>query len=595
MKFRFFNKKNKKLFSSEELNKVDKNLVGLFGFILLSIMLIVFIVSSIVYTESRKNEQRRLISIVAKIVNESVNRVSFSGTYHSRLFLKSLRDVSPDILYIAIVDSEGRIIAHSDEARNDQLYGKSDFAKLYTEVRQTSQVIHNYESSEGSYLEVDLPYYTGYENRMTGILIIGIDTKLNLKSILPGIILIFLFIFVLLAIALPMVLNGVTRIVSPVFKVASLLQAVKNATPDIVYYKDLENRLLGSNESFLLFARKDQTELQGKLLQDIIDADLAAVFQKLDAEVLQSGSTRSFGEWIPSPSGETVYLHIQVSPMKNKEGSIFGTVVLARDQTHSRKLEEEMIVLNRTLESRVNNELSRRRENEKLLIYQSRLAAMGEMIGNIAHQWRQPLSILSLLIQDIEEAKAHGELNDEYLRTFTEKSVMIIAKMSQTIDDFRNFFRPNKKKEEFNVCETVKEAINLVSGSFRSHSINLIIRLPEFIPAYGYRNEYSQVILIILNNAKDALIESNHKKPEIIISEHKDAETGKSVVCIFNNGGQINPETGNRIYDPYFTTKHMSSGTGIGLYMSKMIIEESMAGRIWHENTDGGVCFNVLV
>ena len=254
------------------------------------------------------------------------------------------------------------------------------------------------------------------------------------------------------------------------------------------------------------------------------------------------------------------------------------------------KLINEEKELNNILEKKVIVETSKQKEQEQLLIQQTRLAAMGEMIGNIAHQWRQPLNALGLVLQNLKFSYELGDLDDELMDKSITKANLLTRNMSKTIDDFRNFFRPNKAKENFNINESVITALELVEPTFEHHNIKL---QKDFysgkIEFNGFPNEFSQVILNILTNAKDALLENNIQNPKVIIQTKIEDE----YICISikDNAIGIDEEIVNKIFEPYFTTKDEGKGTGIGLYMSKIIIENNMNGRIEVENKTDGATF----
>jgi signal transduction histidine kinase len=246
--------------------------------------------------------------------------------------------------------------------------------------------------------------------------------------------------------------------------------------------------------------------------------------------------------------------------------------------------------LNETLEKRVLEEKLKQKEQEQILIQQTRLAAMGEMIGNIAHQWRQPLNALGLVFQNLKFSYEIGELNDEVINRTVGKANILTNNMSKTIDDFRNFFRPNKEKEYFDINKGVLDAIDLVESTFEHHNIKLEkIFEKEKVEVLGFPNEFSQVILNIISNAKDALVENKIENPTVKIETKIQNEF--VFISIKDNACGIKDEIINKIFEPYFTTKNEVQGTGIGLYMSKIIIEKNMNGQIIVENTHEGANF----
>jgi len=214
------------------------------------------------------------------------------------------------------------------------------------------------------------------------------------------------------------------------------------------------------------------------------------------------------------------------------------------------------------------------------------MAAMGEMIGAIAHQWRQPLNVLSVNIQNLEYEYEDNLIDEKFIKDFIEKNNKTISFMSNTIDDFRNFFRVDKEKSYFSVKKAINSSLSMQSAQLKSHNINASITGDDF-EVNGYEGEFIQVILNLINNAKDALIENNIVQPEIniILKNNK--------VFIKDNAGGIKEDVLNRIFEPYFTTKEQGKGTGLGLYVSKMIIEDNMQAALKVSNIDNGAMFEI--
>ena len=253
----------------------------------------------------------------------------------------------------------------------------------------------------------------------------------------------------------------------------------------------------------------------------------------------------------------------------------------------------ELSEMNKNLEMKIEQSVKDLREKDALLMKQSGLASMGEMIGNIAHQWRQPINGLGLIIQDIQDAYEYDELDNDFLNERVQKSMEIIHFMSQTINDFRNFFKPDKAVQDFDIRESVRKAGSLVEEGLKTNMITLTINADSEIIIRGYQNEYAQVVLNIINNARDVLIEKRVVNPKISVSIYR--ENGKSFTVIEDNGGGIPDKIIDKIFEPYFTTKDQGKGTGLGLYMSKTIIEKNMNGRLYAENINGGARFVIEV
>lgn len=250
--------------------------------------------------------------------------------------------------------------------------------------------------------------------------------------------------------------------------------------------------------------------------------------------------------------------------------------------------------LNHELESRIKHEVELSREKDMVMYRQSRFASMGEMIGNIAHQWRQPLMELSALLMDLQ-ARIHFSdkvSSSDVIETIS-SSNRVIQFMSRTIDDFRHFFSPHKTVSVFCINEVIDEAVNIMSASLVHANIRVdVVTNANSSFAYGLKNEYAQVIINLLSNAKDILISRKVKEGKITIMI--DEINGYSKVSVMDNGGGIENEDFSQIFEPFFT-KNKTEGTGIGLFMSRMIIEKNMKGIITAGNVDDGVAFCITV
>ncbi len=280
----------------------------------------------------------------------------------------------------------------------------------------------------------------------------------------------------------------------------------------------------------------------------------------------------------------------------------------------NRKLRE----LNDNLVKRVEEEVRIRRQKEELLIQQSKMAAMGEMINVIAHQWKQPLNAVSAIAQDIMDAYEYHEADESYIKESVDKIMLQTGYMSHTIDDFRSFFVPSKQKSSFDIKVAIEEVLKLFSCSLANRMIFVKIKCRchklskmtedieeigpcdlSYMTVSGYPNEFKHVVLNLLNNSGDAI--ANQKQKGFLSKESKGfieinlslEKEGIIRITITDNGGGIGEEIIEKIFDPYFSTKTTKKGTGIGLYMSKVIIENNMGGKLYVENGDMGAVFTI--
>ncbi len=243
--------------------------------------------------------------------------------------------------------------------------------------------------------------------------------------------------------------------------------------------------------------------------------------------------------------------------------------------------------LNSSLQRRIAEALAELRQKDQMMISQGRQAAMGEMIGNIAHQWRQPINALAMVLGNIRQAYYYKELTDKYIEDTVDNGNRLIQKMSTTINDFRNFFLPDKEAVSFSARDQIKHAVSLVVSGLENQNIRIHLETDSDLTLTGFPNEYSQVLLNLLSNSREAIKESKVAEGHITIRLFE--QDGEGCVTFSDNGGGIKNDVIDKIFEPYFSTKEM--GTGIGLYMSKMIIERSMNGTIEAKNSDGGAEF----
>ncbi len=241
------------------------------------------------------------------------------------------------------------------------------------------------------------------------------------------------------------------------------------------------------------------------------------------------------------------------------------------------------------------------KEKEELLFQQSKLSAMGEMIGNIAHQWRQPLSVISSSISAIKLSVGTNIYTNEELINFMDTVLNSTKYLSETIDDFRNFYKKDLEKEEFAIKNAIDISFNLVKTELVKQGIKTIFINDTDFNMMGIKNQFLQVLMNILSNSKDAFIDKNIDDKTIFINLYE--ENDKKCIEIYDNAGGIKDEIIAHVFEPYFTTKHKSIGTGIGLYMSQEIIAKHLEGQItvtnkefiYQDNEYKGACFKITI
>jgi len=298
---------------------------------------------------------------------------------------------------------------------------------------------------------------------------------------------------------------------------------------------------------------------------------------------------------------------LQINVSKLVQGGELGRLALAFDEMANRltlreisllSKKKELNSLNKNLSKRVQEETEKRIIQERLLARHARLAAIGEMIGAIAHQWRQPLATLGATIQSIRMAWDRHSIDAEFLENAETNAQKQLYYMSDTIEDFRNFFSPDKIKEQFDVKEKIAEVAHLVAAQFDNSGVSLSIvdTSPDCrLTIEGYQNEFKQSLLNLISNAFDAIKANDRTEHDAagLVTISVGSDDGTVVIEVKDNGCGVPNEIADKIFDPYFTSKSEGQGTGIGLYMSRLIIEESMEGRLSFTSGPDGTVFRI--
>lgn len=405
------------------------------------------------------------------------------------------------------------------------------------------------------------------------------------------------------------------------------LQLITDLMAAGVSYCSRERRYLWTSPAYAEWLGRRPEEIAGESVAEVLGRETYEAIAPYIDRVLM-GQKVSYETRIQYADGKARWVRAEYTPTHDTEGMPDGWIAVVTDLTAMKELEQELQQAKDHLEKRVAErtaelestvvrleaEIAERmkaeqalkeetgqrlralqelREKEQLLIQQSRMAAMGEMIGFIAHQWRQPLNNLGLIVQELARSYKRGAFTQEYLDDSTARAMQLIMQMSQTIDDFRNFFRVEKEKVPFRLNDVLAKTIKLVEASFREIDLHIDVLGEDAVDAQGYPNEYSQVLLNILLNARDVCLERHVEQSRVFIRVFRDND--RAVMTIADNAGGISEENIGRIFDPYFTTKGPDRGTGVGLYMAKTIIEKNMNGLLSVRNTAEGAEFRIEV
>ncbi len=338
--------------------------------------------------------------------------------------------------------------------------------------------------------------------------------------------------------------------------------------PNPIYYKNKDGKFLGCNKAFSTLLNIPKKDVIGKTAKDFFAPEIAKRNEEVDRKLLSTLGTNSSEVTLHLPNNHMKHIIINKAVYLNNDGSMGGIVCILDDITE-------------------------RIQQKQFLIQQGKLAEMGDMVAAIAHQWNEPLVELSAQVQDIQTSFLLNELKDLEVQEFVNDSMVQIKYMSKTLSDFRNFLKPSTKKSLFSIRKSFEEIFEIISKQIFYSNINLKFNYQyenEELLIYGYENEFKQVLLNLINNAKNKIIEKKSDEKFNLIINISHCETFTTVEII-DDGGNIDDSIIDKIFEPYFTTK--KDGTGFGLYMAKVIIEDKMNGIISVQNKDENVIFTL--
>ena len=381
-----------------------------------------------------------------------------------------------------------------------------------------------------------------------------------------------------------------------------IYRAIINATTEYFWMLDAELRIIDVNYALCSALGYRFEEMIGKSPFDFMEAKDQNICHT-QAKQMQNVTNRNFEISLLSIDGKQINCITSATTLFDRNNSL-KTFAFMTDISKHKAIEyslkaqqKEIEQKNRNLKALIETEVQNNRNKDAMMYQQNRLASMGEMIGNIAHQWRQPLNILALVLQEVYISGQLGTLTNEKLDNEYTKANNVLQFMSQTIDDFRTFFKTNEgEKQLFNIAHAIKSIKTLILPSLEHNSITIEIESQnESLEVYGKENELKQVIINLLNNAQEAIKSTHHDQDGKITITTK-LQKKEITIIVEDNGAGIPDDIIDKIFEPYFTTKHMTQGTGLGLYMSSQIIHNTFQGKLTARNSSkGGAIFTITV
>ena len=405
-------------------------------------------------------------------------------------------------------------------------------------------------------------------------------------------------------------------------------RTMANAIPQLAWVARADGFIYWYNQRWYEYTGMTAEQMEGWGWQQVHDPQLLpGVLQQWKGSI---ASGEPFEMVFPLRGGDGKFRQFltRVRPLNDAQGEVVQWFGTNTDVSELKRAEDALLKLNEELEMRValrtgeleetrveleaqNAELQEAyrdqeeqsaeririlqelRQKEQLLLQQSRMAAMGEMLMNISHQWRQPLNVLGMEVQELGLTYKYGGFSEEMLDGNIQKAMEIIQHLSGTIGDFQDFLAPDKVKAPFRVDEVIRKTVALMKENLEDQGIQILISSQGAPQIIGYPGAYGQVVMNLLTNAKDAFLERG--VTGAMITVHSWVEKERAVATISDNAGGIPEEILQRIFDAYFTTKELGKGTGVGLFLSKTIIEKNMGGRLLVRNVGAGAEFRIEV
>ncbi len=452
-------------------------------------------------------------------------------------------------------------------AKIKKFYKKKKEAKVFAEIKKIQDIIIYKDIAKA---DIDPKYWYEIITQKLNILdevgrFIENDTKIKIKKELESVRLIFdlvLFLTVLSLIVFLLMLIAFLKLVKEEQRLRMVTQKyiISSVT-------DLKGKILDVSEAFCEISGYSKDELIGKPHNIVRHPDMPkAVFKELWSTI-QKGKTWKGKVKNLKKDGGFYWVWANIEPLYNAKGEIDSYISVRLDITE-----------NELLMQKIKKEEDKNKITREMMYQQSRLAQMGEMLSMIAHQWRQPLNAITATSGAINLKAKLKKLDYDTAIELSEKIKEFSQHLSNTIDDFRGFFKPNKVKKVTNFKKIAEDVLNIVKTSLHNDNIRLVLDIISDKEFLTYESELKQVLLNLIKNSEDALKENFVKNPVIVI------KVNDNTLTVYDNAGGIPEGIIDKIFDPYFSTKTKKDGTGLGLYMSKMIVQEHCGGVLSVEN-----------
>ncbi|MEJ2611586.1 MAG: response regulator [Candidatus Thiodiazotropha sp.] len=575
-----------------KLANVGRRLALAFGGLNYFLMVTVLLVGGIYLRGVMESEQDRLSTLTTRVLANAVSRVSFSGKYHARLMLEEITQIQPDILYLRLIDSEGKILAHSDPAQNDQMVDAATLAIVRVVLKEQSPLrVRQYQLADEPVREVSLAYRGGYDDAVMGVIQVGISEENRQQALEKGLMFISVVVAALLLVGIYITLRISAHFGNPIRQVAQALEVERThlrtlvaAIPDLIWLKSADGKYLACNPAFERFFGADEATIVGRSDYDFVEKKLASFFRQKDQEAIAAGKPTMNEEWITfAVDGHRALLETTKVPMVALDGHLIGVLGIGHDITEHRNIQRELTLHRNHLE-----EVVGARTAELSLAKNAAEAAnraKSTFLANMSHELRTPLNAI-LGFSDILR-------HDARLSALQKEPLEIIHKSGEHLLGLINDILDIAKIESgqvvvasvpFDLGRAITETEQMLRVRAQDKGLQLLLDPSPQFPRYivGDEAKLRQILINLISNAIKATDEGcvtlrlgmKHNKAHHLIIEVEDTGIG------------ISPADQAKLFLPFAQIDSQSKqmGTGLGLTITRQFVE-LMGGNITLTNS----------
>jgi len=576
----------------ESFGSIEKRLTLAFGGLVFVLMFVVYLTNS--YMDERKFEFERnsLASTIAATIAISIEKVSFGGRYQSSQFVEKITLEDPRIIFMFMLDSDHNIVASSNEYTqvkdNTAFVGEILSAFALKDGNLKNEIVE----LKDNIIVIKKEVNSGYKGEIKNELLVGIQVdesqffhNMNtFYTTISIIILTFVSLFVI---------RGISSYIGhPVKNLAWKFYNILKYSPVLIHIHDKGGRIIESSASF-----KENFGESGNIY-DVIPSEYREKHKEINDQVFREGKSLFVSSKFNS-LGRSKYFLVNKFPIEKNDNEINLICGFSIDITKQKELEdglkrkgEELEEINKTLQKKIEEEVKKSKQRDEIIYEQNKKNALGELLVNIAHQWRQPLNLIGLQLQNISDMVEYDEIDKDKILEMTEVTMEHLEHLSSVITKFTDFYEGNRKEERVFIKNALNNAIDFMQQSLDVCHITIQSEItPEFLEISGEQGSISEIFLALIINVKEITEVRKLTDVTMWIKIYEDGEY--IAIDVKDNAGGIDEKVLPHIFDPYTTTHFKSRNRGLGLYTVKNSIEYRFLGTIKASNVDGGALFEI--